>query len=211
MAALAAIGLAMAFVAGQTAEESSAKKRNEAIMADKLSALSTERNALLAETEAAKQAHIEAKATVVALRDKLKSTTTMKAADDADLRLYRRIANLDDTETRGLFVDEVTMSKDFESDDVSLNILLIQTQGRNRIRGSVGATILPDTGKPIKIIESSDERAPDFNLRFFQTVHIPVPKTKGVMDELEIHVKPTDKAHKPFIYRIPWKEIERLR
>ncbi|MEE9332831.1 MAG: DUF6776 family protein [Granulosicoccaceae bacterium] len=211
MATLAAIALAMSFVAGQSVEESSAKKRNEAIMAEKLSALSGERDALRLETATAKQAQIEAKATVVALRDKLKSTTSMKATDDADLRLYRRIANLDDTEARGLFVDAVTMSKNFETDEVSLNILLIQTEGRNRIRGSVGATILPDTGKPISIVDSGDEKAPDFNLRFFQTVHIPVPKTKGVMDELEIHVKPTEKSHKAFTHRIPWKEIERLR
>ena len=211
MAALAAVGLAMAFVAGQTVEESSSKERNEAIMAEKLSALSGESDALRAKTAAAEQNHIEAKATVVALRDKLKSTTSMNATDDADLRLYRRIANLADTETRGLFVDQVTMSKDFETDEVSLNILLIQTQGRNRIRGSVGATILPDTGKPIKIVQSHDKKAPEFNLRFFQTVNIPVPKTKGVMDELEIQVQPAAKAHKPFTYRIPWKEIERLR
>ena len=211
MAALAAVALAMAFVAGQTVEESSAKKRNEAIMAEKLSALSGERDALRSETATAKQQHTEAKATVVALRDKLKSTTSMKAQDDADLRLYRRIANLDDSETRGLFVDEVTMSKNFETEEVSLNILLIQTQGRNRIRGSVGATILPDTGKPITIVQSEDSKAPDFNLRFFQTVHIPVPKTQGIMDELEIHVKPADKAHKAFVHRIPWAEIERLR
>ena len=211
MAAIAIVGLALAFVTGQSVEESTQKKRNEQIMAEKLGAISGERDALRVETATAKQEYLEAKATVVALRDKMKGQSSMKAADEADLRLYRRIANLDETEQRGLFVDKVTMSKDFETDEVLLNVLLIQTQGRNRIKGSVGATILPDTGKHIKLVEAGTDKAPDFNLRFFQTVHIPVPKTKGVLDELEIQVKPSGKRHKPFTFRIPWADIERLR
>jgi len=210
-AAIAVIGLAMAFVAGQAVEESSAKQRNEQIMAEKLGVISAERDALRTQAATATQRHNEAKATVVALRDKIKVESSLNQQDEADLRLYRRIANLDDSETRGLFVDKVTMGKDFESGEIWLNVLLIQTQGRNRVRGTVGASILPDTGKPIKIVTATDSDAPEFNLRFFQTVQIAVPKTKGVLDELEINVKPTGKSHKPITRRVSWDKIERLR
>jgi len=210
-AAIAIIGLAMAFVAGQAVEERSSKKENEQLIAQRLGAISAERDALRAQATTAVQQNKEASATVVALRDKMKKQSAMGLRDEADLRLYRKIANLDDTETRGLVIDEVTMSRNSETGNPTLNIRLIQTQGRNRIKGTVGASIKPDTGKRIKLVDPGDKNAPDFNLRFFQTVHIPVPKTTGVMDELEITVQHGSKTQKPVVRTFPWDKIKRLR
>jgi len=211
MGATAVVALALTFLVGQSMGEGAAESRNEKLMAEKLGALTGERNQLKADATNYKREYEEAKATVVALREKMQGQAKTTAEDQADLRLFRRIAKLDDAQQRGLHVEKVSMSKNFETGEVALDVLLIQSKGRNRAMGSVGARIIPDAGKPIVLTDANAENAPDFNLRFFQNIHIPVPEFSGHADELEIVVKPVGKQHESFTELIPWADIERLR
>lgn len=211
LAAIALIAVALSYMTGQTVGENAQKSANEQIMAEKLSFLTGERDSLRAETENYKREYAEAKATVTALRDKLKKQVTTRQTDEADLRLYRRIADMDDREQKGLHIDKVTMSKNFDTNEVALNIRLVQSKGRNRVSGSVGARLIPDAGKPIDLVSPESKDAPDFNLRFFQTVYVKLPKETGNVDEVEIRVIPKNKQHQPFTELIPWSEIERVR
>jgi hypothetical protein len=211
LAAIALIAVLLSFMTGQTAGEKAQKQVNEQIMTEKLSALTSERDSLRAETQNYQREYTEAKATVTALRDKLKTQVTSRQTDEADLRLYRRIADMDDAEQKGLHIHKVTMSKNFDTNEVALNVRLVQSQGRNRVTGSVSARLIPDAGKPIKISGVDSQDAPEFNLRFFETVYLRLPQETGDVDEVEITVTPKNKQHEPFTELIPWAEIERVR
>ena len=144
------------------------------------------------------------RASEAALRDDLSNNMRLSADDRAELELYRSIAQL--SESVGLLVDAVTHVAGDEQRGDRLEITLVQARGRGRVSGEVDVT-LKRNGQPLVQLGESENGSPTtFDLRFFQTLSLPVDlDVYGVPDSIQIEVRPdSGTVHEAFIEARDW-------
>jgi hypothetical protein len=144
------------------------------------------------------------RASEAALRDDLSNTMRLSADDRAELELYRSIAQ--SSASAGLLVDAVTHVTGDELRGDRLEITLVQARGRGRVSGEVDVT-LKRNGQPLVQLGESENGAPTtFDLRFFQTLSLPVDLgVYGVPDSIQIEVRPdSGTVHEAFIEDRDW-------
>lgn len=154
-----------------------------------------------------------ARETVRALRDSLDNSGRLALEDAAELQLYRRIAGAEGK--AGLRVDDVQIvAGETDTDADALHITLAQVRGRDRVAGKLEAAVVGErdgVGQRVPITPAVGSAAAiTFDLRFFETLVIPLPAGKPAsVDLLEIDVWPRQAAHKPFQHVVAWGEILR--
>ena len=144
-----------------------------------------------------------------ALQESLKQIKTEALDKQSAQRLYERIEGTD--VSSGLGVDTVTKVVDTNGKPSELHITVIQARGRERVKGRIGVALLGERdGSNWReiIVEASSNTAPRFDMRFFQTLVVPLPELDILIDLVEIDVKPDGKRHKPFNYEAEWAAVQ---
>ena len=139
-------------------------------------------------------------ASIATLQDRLVEAERRQAVDAADLALYRRLG--EQATDSGLGIDTVVWHK---GDGAAvLDITLVQAKGRHRVSGTLGVSVPdgPEAGQDRVLVPDTGERAVPFDLRFFQTLSVPVdasiadaPPSGG----LAISVRPDGERHPDFV------------
>ncbi len=150
------------------------------------------------------------RATEVALRDDLSNAMRMSADDRAELELYRSIAN--SKASTGLLVDRVTYVTGDDAGSAGrtvgdrLDITLVQARGRGRVSGRVEVVLLRDGETLARVSEAVDGTPADFDLRFFQTIGLPLDlDVYGKPDSLQIDVLlDPGTVHEDFVDKRDW-------
>lgn len=150
-----------------------------------------------------------ARTSLSVMRDRLAEAEQRRADDAAELALYRRLG--DRATGSGLGIEAVEWRHEAGRD--LLDIVLVQAKGRRRVSGTVGIALLDESADPplIEIAPEEGEAAPRFDLRFFQTVSVPVdpliatPDTTG--GKLSISVVPNGVRHPAFVDIRDWGSI----
>lgn len=140
------------------------------------------------------------------LQARLDEVQAENMAARQELDLYQRIAS---TNVRtGLGVDSYEWNG---GDDPWLAITLVQARGRDRVRGSVGITLLRDRDgvtESMVISQPGDDSGIGFDLRFFETLRVPMAGVEEFQPEsLEIVVQPAGTRHKSFEEVVLWADI----
>ena len=155
------------------------------------------------------EAGLERDASQVALnllQARLDEVQAENMAARQELDLYQRIAS---TSVRtGLGVDSYEWNG---GDDPWLAITLVQARGRNRVRGTVGITLLRErdgvTERKV-ISQPGNDSGIEFDLRFFETLRVPMLGVEEFQPEsLEIVVQPVGAQHKSFSDVVLWADI----
>jgi len=145
------------------------------------------------------------RATVRSLRAALDEAGRLSAAERDELELYRRIGA--DGAPDGVAID--TLGRRGE-DPATLYLTLVQARGRERVAGTVelvrldadvGASPADESGGPRATLgdgPAATWSAP-FDLRFFETLEIPLDE--AVPELVEIRIVPTEGPHAPFRQR----------
>lgn len=139
------------------------------------------------------------------LRDRLSEATRLSADERAELELYRRISNA--SQPIGLGVDNIEyLERDSGSPGV-LEITLVQSRGRDRVTGSVQVTLKRDD-QDLTILPKDDAAALRFDLRFFETLSIPLDLAAvGVPDTVLLSVAPDDDRHAAVSLERSWERV----
>ena len=143
-----------------------------------------------------------------ALQEKLKQLQAQSLDETSTQRLYEKIEGSD--VTTGLGVDTITRVNDADGKLVELHVTLFQARGRNRVKGQIGVALIGeknDSNWREVVVQSDDSEAPRFDMRFFQTLVVPIPDNDILIDIVEIDVKPDGKQHKSFSYDAAWSSI----
>lgn len=142
------------------------------------------------------------------LQKSLKQLQDKVQDEAAATSLYERIEGVD-TGT-GLAVDTVSKIEDENGTLTELHITLIQARGRERVSGEIGVALIGEKNESNwreVIVQVDSDKAPRFDMRFFQTLVVPVPSNDILIDIVEIDVKPRGKRHKPFKHEVIWSGI----
>jgi len=140
--------------------------------------------------------------------------TTLKELEEQALdaqsaeRLYQRIEG-EDVST-GLAIDTVSKVTDADGSVTELHITVVQARGRDRVSGRIGVALLGeknDANWREIVVDASSDSAPRFDLRFFQTLVVPVEPDDILIDIVEIDVVPRGKRHKPFKFEQLWSGV----
>ena len=78
------------------------------------------------------------------------------------------------------------------------------------MKGQIGVALLGEKdGSNWRevIVEADSNAAPRFDMRFFQTLVVPVPEIDILIDLVEIDVNPDGKRHKAFNFEMDWAGI----
>lgn len=143
-----------------------------------------------------------------ALQKSLKQFQTQSLDDKSAQRLYERIEGSD--VSTGLGVDTITKVNDADGTPSELHITIVQARGRDRVKGKLGVALLgeKDGGNWREVVfEATSSDAPRFDMRFFQTLVVPLPDIDILIDIVEIDVNPDGKRHKAFSYDKEWAGI----
>jgi len=142
------------------------------------------------------------------LQEKLEQLQSQSLEQKSTQRLYEKIEGRD-TST-GLDVDTITRVNDASGNPVELHITVVQARGRDRIKGQIGVALLGEKNESNwreVVVEVTDEDAPRFDMRFFQTLVVPLPDDDILIDIVEIDVQPDGNRHKSFRYEAEWSGI----
>lgn len=123
-------------------------------------------------------------------------------------RLFNRIEGAD--KATGLAVNTVTRVNDASGVATELHITLVQSRGRDRVTGRIGVALLgekDDSNWREVIVAADAASAPRFDMRFFQTLVVPLPEDNILVDIVEIEVKPDGKKHKSFSHDEVWSGV----
>ena len=150
-----------------------------------------------------------ADASNAALQESFKEIQAQSLEQKSQKRLYDRIEG---TEIgTGLNIDTITRVNNSDGETAELHITIVQARGRERVKGKMGVALLgeKDEGNWREVIvDVNSDDAPRFDLRFFQTLVVPVPENDILIDIVEIDVDPDGKRHKPFSYEMDWASIQ---
>ncbi len=142
----------------------------------------------------------------------LKDLQTESLKHESTARLYQRIEGIE--AASGLSVDTLTTSLNSDGVTNELNVTLIQARGRNRVNGKVGITLVGEKdGSEWRetIADVAGNSALSFDLRFFETLSVPLPEglanSDTHVDYVVIDVKPRGRPHKPFKTEKDWAGI----
>jgi len=127
---------------------------------------------------------------------------------ESALRLYNSIEGKDSS--AGLGVDTITRVNGQNGKPKELHVTVVQARGRNRVKGQIGLALVGEkTGTPFRevIADTDSASALDFDMRFFQTVVVPLPKQENHIDIVEIDIKPDGKRHKSVTFSMDWSSI----
>jgi len=187
-------------------------KRERDKVADELAAYQTELNSgggqFAAEIAELKSQRDIADATNRSLQESLKQMEAQSLDKESAERLYERIEGVD--VNTGLGVDTVSKVNDAEGNLSELHITVVQARGRDRVKGRIGLSLLGEhQGSNWRevIFDAEDDEAPRFDMRFFQTLVVPVTVEDILIDIVEIDIVPSGKRHKPFRYEQDWSSI----
>ena len=149
-----------------------------------------------------------ADSTNLALQDKLKEVQAELLDQKSKMRLYENIEGSDIS--TGLGVDTVTKVLDENGQLTELLITVVQARGRDRVQGRIGVMLIgkrDDINWREIIVEVEAEDAPRFDMRFFQTLVVPIPDNDVLIESVEINVESDGKKHKPVSYKASWSSI----
>lgn len=142
----------------------------------------------------------------------LKDLQAESLKHESTARLYKRIEGLE--ASSGLSVDTISKTQNDDGAANQLHVTLIQARGRNRVSGEVGVTLVGEKdGSEWRetIAEVGTKTALNFDLRFFETLTVPLPEMLADddthVDYVEIQVKPSGRPHKPFKTDKEWAGI----
>ena len=152
-----------------------------------------------------------ARATSEALRDQLDRAERLSADERAELELYRRVGG--DALPSGLSIESIERPR---GPTRSLAVTLVQARGRDRVKGRID--VLPGApGQAPEPRSSTEERrgVPEgaiaserFDLRFFETVELPLRLAGGAApEELIISIVPDSGRLEPFRERVEREAI----
>lgn len=143
-----------------------------------------------------------------ALQKSLKQLQTQTLEARSAQRLYERIEGKDISS--GLGIDTVSRVNGADGKPSELHITVVQARGRDRVKGQIGVALVGEKDNSNwreVIVEVNDASAPRFDMRFYQTLVVPLPKSDIRIDFVEIYVDPAGKRHKSFNYEIEWVAI----
>ncbi len=150
-----------------------------------------------------------ADASNAALQESLKEMQAQSLEQKSQKRLYDRIEGTDIG--TGLNIDTIIKVNNSDGETAELHITIVQARGRDRVKGQMGVALLGeknDGNWREVIVDVNSDEAPRFDLRFFQTLVVPVPENDILIDIVEIDVVPDGKRHKPFSYEMDWASIQ---
>jgi len=188
-----------------------AKSERETIAAELL-----EQQTNLADIEQQYQEQVEqlraqrdiADASSSSLQKTLKQMQAESLEREAKLRLYDKIEGKD--HSTGLGVDTVTRVNDENGNAKELHITVVQARGRHRVKGQIGVALVGEKADaPWRevIADVANDSALGFDMRFFQTLVVPVPALENHADIVEIDIKPDGKRHKSENIALDWSGI----
>jgi len=145
---------------------------------------------------------------IQALQNSLQQLQTEVLEQKSAQRLYEKIEGIDTSS--GLAVDTITRVNNADGKPIELHVTLVQARGRNRVKGQIGVALVGEKNASNwreVIVAVDDKSAPRFDMRFFQTIVVPIPVEDILIDFVEIDVKPSGKRHKAFSYEADWSSI----
>ncbi len=142
------------------------------------------------------------------LQKTLKQLQAKSLEQKSTQRLYENIEGKD--RSSGLGVDTITRVNDENGVAEELHITVVQARGRNRVKGRMGVALIGEkSGEPWReeIADAAGDSAARFDMRFYETLVVPLPKYKNHIDIVEISIEPDDKQHKAVNYSTQWSGI----
>ncbi len=142
------------------------------------------------------------------LQKTLKQLQAKSLEQKSTQRLYENIEGKD--RSSGLGVDTITRVNDENGVAEELHITVVQARGRNRVKGRMGVALIGEkSGEPWReeIADAAGDSAARFDMRFYETLVVPLPKYKNHIDIVEINIEPDDKQHKAVNYSTQWSGI----
>lgn len=142
------------------------------------------------------------------LQKTLKQLQAKSLEQKSTQRLYENIEGKD--RSSGLSVDTITRVNDENGVAEELHITVVQARGRNRVKGRMGVALIGEkSGEPWReeIADAAGDSAARFDMRFYETLVVPLPKYKNHIDIVEINIEPDDKQHKAVNYSTQWSGI----
>ena len=189
----AALGIALAWRLGEQRAQQAATE-NEATLVAAIESAGAEIARLTDERDMAQ-------AQTVSLQQRLSETIRLTANERSELELYRRISNT--SRPVGLSVDGVRYT-----DAGRLDVTIVQSRGRERVRGEIGISLMRD-GQTLRVIDFAPDGKPlRFDLRFFDTVSFPLTLADiGEPQSVVIRVRPESELHDDFTFERAWNLI----
>ncbi len=147
-----------------------------------------------------------ARAEAVTLRERLSEATRVSADEQAELQLYRRIS--DTRVPVGLGVDKVRYSADNGRTSGVLDVTVVQSRGRGRVAGELRVSLMRD-GEALQVVDAwPDGSALVFDLRFFETLGIPLELAEtGEPDAVVVEVMPDGDRHDDVSVKRAWNLV----
>lgn len=122
--------------------------------------------------------------------------------------LYENIEGKD--RSSGLDVGAVTHVNGENGKPNELHITVVQARGRGRVKGQIGVALVGEqSGEPWRqvIMDKTGDSASKFDMRFYQTLTVPLPEQENHIDIVEIYIEPDGKRHKSVSYATSWSSI----
>ncbi len=142
------------------------------------------------------------------LQQQLKEIKAQALEQKSIQRLYEKIEGSD--VSTGLGIDTVTRVDNDDGRPSELHVTVVQARGRDRVKGQIGLALIGEkdgTNWREVVVDVSDSDAPRFDMRFFQTLVVPLPDDDILIDIVEIEVNPDGNRHKSFSYEAAWSGI----
>jgi len=149
-----------------------------------------------------------ADASNLSLQKTLKQLQAKSLERKSAQRLYDKIEGKD--HSSGLGVDTVTRVTGENGNSEELHITVVQARGRNRVKGQIGVALIGEkAGEPWheELVDVDSDSAVQFDMRFYQTLVVPLPEHKNHIDIVEINIEPDGKQHKSVSYAMDWSGI----
>jgi len=206
-----ALALVAVVVSGLLGHHLGAKSEREIIAIElqeqhaKLAAVEQQNQAQLAQLRTQRDI---ADASNLSLQKSLKQLQTKSLEQESRQRLYENIEGND--RNSGLDVDTITRVNDENGEPQELHITVVQARGRNRVKGQIGVALVGEkSGEPWRevIVDAADDSALQFDMRFYQTLIVPLIQQENHIDIVEINIEPLGERHKSVHYVTQWSGI----